>query len=58
VTITQKGRPGHVIRLLASSEEGPPQVLFIAAAPRLRYGLSTCACVLCRITMACGLAVY
>ena len=33
MTLTHKRRPGHVIHLLASSAEGPSQVLFTPAAP-------------------------
>ncbi len=58
VTLTHKRRPGHVIHLLASSAEASLQVLFTPAAPRLSVDLSTCACVLCCITLTCSLAVY
>ncbi len=57
VTLTHKRRPGRVIHLLASSEEGAAQVLFTPAAPHLSVDLSTCACVLCCITLTCTLAV-
>ncbi len=57
VTLMHKRRPGRVIHLLASSQEGAAQVLFTPAAPCLSVALSTCACVLCCITLTCTLAV-